>query len=124
MSQRRTCRPWLLILTLLWAAGRLSAQEPALEDPLPLQRIVIPADRLALELAKAKQGLLLPLPREEFEARVQRAARAQQASAQPPRLVQARYVAELQDNHLVGRSGTWQVHQPGPLPGALALPAF
>src|SRR6202011_5711805 len=58
--------------------------------------------------------------REDFEARVQRAALAGEALKDPPRLVEARYRASLVDNALTG-SARWKVINPAPGPALLTL---
>ena len=65
---------------------------PQGEDPLPLARIAVAPD----QLAQLKQGTLVKLPREEFEAQVRRAARAGAAQKTVARVVRAHYLAELQ----------------------------
>ena len=52
--------------------------------------------------------MLVKLPRDEFERLVHRAALAGAARKEPPRLVEARYHAELADNALIG-SCQWKV---------------
>ncbi|MFO0966300.1 MAG: hypothetical protein U0793_12050 [Gemmataceae bacterium] len=108
----------LLRGSVAWTGG----SEP-LPDPVPLRRIVLPPSRLALEVEKAAPGVLIPLPRDEFESRLRKIAQLKEASAAPPRLVKARYVAELKGNALVGRSGAWTVEAGGG-PGVLPLPTL
>jgi hypothetical protein len=98
-----------------------AAQEPggSLPDPLPLRRVQLPPDRLARELQRAQQGTMVLMPRADFEARVQEAARAQ-ARGLAPRLTEARYHAILQDTALVG-DGQWKVVHAGTGPGLLKL---
>jgi hypothetical protein len=103
--------------------GPAPADPPGKADPLPLRRILIPAARVPAELERMRQGVLVKMPREEFEALVQRAARAGQRAANPPRLTRAAYTARLEKNALVG-SGDWTIHNPGDRPGVLALPDF
>ena len=77
-------------------------------------------DRLAQELDRAKQGVLVKLPRDEFEELVRRAAQAEAARKEPPRLVEAHYHAELADGALVG-SCQWKVVHTAAAPGLLPL---
>src|SRR5438105_4235660 len=79
---------------------------PALDDPLPLQRKMVPLSRLPAELERVRQGVLVQMPRNEFEALVQRAARAGDPGQGLARLIKAKYSAELVDNSLVGK-GQW-----------------
>jgi hypothetical protein len=62
----------------------------------------------------------MQLPREEFEARVRRAALAGEALKNPPRLLEARYRATLVDTALVGTS-QWTVLNPTAAAGILPL---
>jgi len=103
-------------------AGAGSPELAVLPDPLPLQRILVPASRLPLELEKVRQGVLTPVARDAFEARLRKLARSAEAFRNRPTLLQARYVAELKDNALSGRSGTWKVHRRGDDAGVLPIP--
>ena len=98
-----------------------AAAGPPAPDPLPLRRVIIPADRLPKELERVRQGILVQQPREEFEARVKRAAEAGERLKSPPRLVNARYWARLEGTALVG-GGDWTIMNPGPDAGVLPLP--
>jgi hypothetical protein len=99
----------------------VSADEAALEDPVPIRRVLIPAARVAAELERVAQGVLVPVPREEFEALVQKAARAGVTRRSRPHMVRASYKAVLQQDALTG-SGAWTVFNPGAKPGILPLP--
>src|SRR5579871_2877973 len=105
---------WLWSILLLGAflplASGGAGPDTAPAEPLPLRRVLIPADRVPAELERVRQGVLVKLPRAEFEARVRRAAQAQENRRNPPRLIEARYRATLVDNALVG-TGQWKVHQ-------------
>lgn len=98
------------------------AAEPALPlpEPLPLRRVLIPAERVATELERVRQGVLVKLPRADFEARVQRAAQADENRRNPPRLIEARYRATLVDTALVG-TGQWKVLHPAAAAGVLPV---
>ena len=96
-------------------------QEDALPDPVPIKRVLIPAGRLPAELEKVRQGVLVSMPRPDFEARVQKAARAGLARKNPPRLIKAEYRAVLDGNSLTGGRGEWTVLNPNSQPGILAL---
>src|SRR5262245_27985027 len=115
---RRTdpCRWHLLIVVGLVASSPCQAQT----DPLPLRRVVIPPERLPRELERARRGILVQMPREEFEERVQRAAQAGDALKEPPRLVEARYRASLVDTALVGTC-RWMIQQAALAPGLLPI---
>src|SRR5262245_11642334 len=100
---------------------------PRPDDFPVLRRILLPQDRLAAELERARQGVLVRMPLAEFEERVRRAREAaQQAAAQPtrgPRLDRAHYRAALVEEprkengpgpaepYLSG-SATWKVGVP------------
>src|SRR3954471_6780699 len=70
----------LCLAALLFGGATLSeGQGGKGEEALVLQRLVVPPERVAAELEKVQQGTLVKLPRTEFEARVERAARALEA---------------------------------------------
>jgi hypothetical protein len=110
----------LLLLVFLTA---LSAGGPStlLEDPLPIKRVLIPKDRLPAELEKVRKGVLVSMPRPDFEAKVQNAARARQALKNSPRLIKAEYRAVLEGNSLTNGRGEWTVLNPGSGPAILPL---
>src|SRR4051812_36910075 len=98
-----TLRLPLLALGLLpLLPGPAAADPPLKGDPLPLRRVLIPPSRVPAELARAKQGVLVKMPRAEFEALVRRAALSGERAANPPRLVRAVYAARLEGDALVG----------------------
>jgi hypothetical protein len=88
-------------------------------DPLPLRRVLIAPQDVPAQLERARKDILVQMPLEDFEAKVQQAARAG-AVPQRPRLVKARYWAELEGTTLVGR-GDWTVINPAPAGGLLPL---
>lgn len=99
--------------------------EDPFEDPLPIQRILLPKDRVAAELQRAKQGTLIRLSRSEFEQRVRQAAVESRHSPEPPRLIEANYRARLiderlDDNALRG-TGEWKIAHSSVTPGLLPL---
>lgn len=98
------------------------AQPAAHADPVPLRRIVIPFDRVPAEAQR--QGVLVQLPRAEFEAKVRAAALAKEAARIQPRLLKAVYTAEFSGQSLVGGSGQWSVQHAGAGSGILSLPQF
>jgi hypothetical protein len=113
----RWCLPLFLGLPLVLAA----ADETPRADPFPLKRIQISPDRVATELERAQKGALVLLPRSEFEDKVQRAALAQEQTANPPRLTRTVYSARLVGQSLVGGAEWWVLHTvPGP--GLLPVP--
>jgi hypothetical protein len=110
--------PWSLVLGL----AAFAAESPAtLPDPLPLRRVLLSPERLQEELKKVREGVLVQMPRDEFEARVQRAARAVPRIA--PRLAEAHYRATLRDGAApsLGGSGEWTIVCTGAAPEALGL---
>src|SRR5262249_21118835 len=119
-----TCFGLLLALAVLAAipATVCVGQVPS-SDPLPLRRVVVPLDRVPAELERVKGGTLVQLPLADFEERVKKAFEAGAALKNPPRLVKARYRADLQKNSLVGR-GDWLLVNPGTGAGLLALPSL
>jgi hypothetical protein len=103
-----------LALLVLAAPHHARAEDvPDLPDPLPIQRILMPPERVPAELDRVRSGVLRQLSREAFEARVQRAARAGDALKNAPRLVEARYRAALVDGALAG-TGQWKIINPTP----------
>src|SRR5262249_33960806 len=96
------------------------AQEEKRADPVPLQRVLIPASRLSTDLERAKPGVLVPMLRDEFEAKVQHAAQALESAKSPPRLARSSYTAELEGQALVG-GGQWSVLHGESAPGILSL---
>ncbi|HYT90006.1 MAG TPA: hypothetical protein VEL76_14970, partial [Gemmataceae bacterium] len=100
-----------------------AADEPTEADPLPLRRVLIPPARVAAELERARQGILVKLPRAEFEARVRQAARTGEPAENVPRLVRAAYTARLKETALVG-GGDWTIVNPTAGSAVLPLPDF
>ena len=89
-------------------------------DPVPLRRVWLSPDKSAAEAERAKQGVLVRLPRDEFEDLIRRAALAEAARKTPPRLVEAHYHADLVEGALVG-SCQWKVVHTADAPGLLPL---
>src|SRR6266436_3833499 len=92
------------------ALGELPADT---QDPLPLRRLLIAPERVAAEMKRVEQGILVQMTHDDFETQVRRASLAGEALKRPPRLVEARYRARLVDTALVG-SGQWKVMNPAP----------
>jgi hypothetical protein len=99
------------------------AEKPPLADPLPLLRVLVPPQRVPIEMERARKGVLRQMPRDEFEALVQRAASADQARRNPPRLLQARYRATLKEAALEG-TADWTVLNPADSAAVLPLQPF
>ena len=106
------------------AASVCEGQSPPANDPVPLQRIAIPPSRLPAELERARPGILVQMPRNDFEALVQRAASAGATPYGPARLTKAKYAAELSGNSLVHGTGQWTIHWPGRSLTVLSVPSF
>jgi hypothetical protein len=118
-----------LLALLLLVVGFLSATwadelGETFADPVPLRRVLIPPERVPAELERVRQGILVQLPRKEFEARVRSAAQAGALRKQPPRLIQARYRATLQEDSTLVGTGQWEIHNPAVVPGVLPLQPF
>src|SRR5262249_24848354 len=111
-------RAALLLALFLLPFLPISADEPRASDPFPLRRILIPAERVAAEMQRLKQRVLVQMPRDEFEAKVKQATQAADRQNQLPRLLRASYTARLEGGARVG-AGDWTVYNPGP--GALPL---
>jgi hypothetical protein len=116
-----TLSAWGMLATLIFSLAPALAEAPA--DPLPLQRIIVPADRIAAELERVRQGVLVQQPRAEFEALVKQAADALKRGKNPPRLTQAHYRARLMGVNLVG-SGEWKIFNPTTASAILPMPAL
>jgi hypothetical protein len=112
------------VLLFLALAGVLTSasqdQAPPLPDPFPLRRIVMPLERVPAELQR--QGVLVQIPRAEFETKVREAAQASEAIRRQPRLVKTVYTAQWSSAGLTNGSGQWTVHHPGTAPGILLVP--
>ncbi|CAN5523981.1 hypothetical protein BH11PLA2_BH11PLA2_22000 [soil metagenome] len=76
--------------------GAAFAPSPPHSDPIPLRRVVLPADTLP----PSAGGPWVTLPRSEFEARVRAAANAIQTS--PPRIVASHFTATFANSQLKG----------------------
>jgi len=96
---------------------------PPLPDPLPLRRVLVNPEQMPAELERARQGILQEIPRAEFEGRVQRAALAVEAIKSPPRIIEARYRATLNEAGLVGTAQCTILHTLA-APGILTLQPF
>lgn len=108
------------LVMFLIAIASANGQTSLDDDPLPLLRVIATPEQLVQELAKLKPGALVKLPRDEFEARVRKAAAANAQVRATARVVSAHYQAELSGESLVQGHGEWAVHNPGP--GAASLP--
>lgn len=100
-------------------------EEPPLDDPVPIQRVVLPAEKLVAEIDRAKLGVYRQMPRPEFESLVQRAARVSGEAKEPPRLVEGLYRARLEtdaggNENLIG-SGEWKIVSLGSKPSLLPV---
>jgi hypothetical protein len=109
----------LLWLNLLLLPPILYAQ-PRPEDPLPIQRLELPVERIPAEMENVRRNMLRLMPRSDFEDLVQMAAQAREAERDPPRLVEAKYRAVLQEDGLSG-SAEWKIVQRATGPGRLSL---
>src|SRR5262245_48950285 len=112
-----------LLLSLLFVWPTTVFGQKQLEDPVPIQRIELPAERIAAEMENVRRNVLKQMPRSEFEVLVQRAAQARQAEREPPRLLEARYRAVLENDGLIG-SAEWKIVQRTSGPGRLSLQAL
>jgi hypothetical protein len=111
-----------LVLSLL--LGLLAMAPAALaQDVISLRRVLISPERLPQEMERLKQGILVQLPRAEFEERVRQALQAVETLKKPPRLTETRYYAVLSDSALVG-VGRWEILHSASGPGLLPLPSL
>lgn len=100
-------------------------ERPQLEDPVPIQRVLLPAEQLAVELDRAKQGIYRQMPRQDFEDLVQRAARGSREAKELPRLIEGIYRARFESDtggneNLIG-SGEWKIISPSSKPKRLVI---
>lgn len=106
-----------LLPICMWRAPATSA--PPDLDPLPIQRILVPPEKLADEMERAGQPTLVPMPRKEFEGLVSRAA--EKVSAwRAPHLIEARYHAAWTDAGIQG-TADWTIDHLGPGTGRFSL---
>src|SRR4051812_35446570 len=110
-----------LALLVSWSLLPPGFAASPLPDPLPLRRVVVPPGRIAAELERARQGVLIQQPRAEFEATVREAALAVQRGKTPPRLVESHYQARLHGTSLVGHAD-WKILNPSGATGILPIP--
>ena len=114
--------------------GPVFAPDPdsPLPDPVAIQRIFLPADRLDALKAELARGSLKKLDKTEFEKLVRAAAGVQHGAANPARIVEANYKATVQAGG-IGGSADWQLgHRTAgptamavdPLPGAILAPKW
>src|SRR5439155_13812246 len=82
-------------------------------DPLPIRRVALAPDRVPLEMEQVRQGVLVQISQDEFEALVRKASLAGEAAKKPARLVESRYRGRLEEESLVG-SGEWKIINPAP----------
>src|SRR5262249_14171437 len=101
------------------AALVLISAEPV-SDPIPIQRIQLPGNRLPGEMDLAGKPVWSRLSREEFEELVAKAARAKAAGKRPPKLLEATYRAVLEGDGLSG-SAKWKLQHSSEGPGRLNL---
>ena len=121
---KRIVRTAALLLLVALPSCLLVSLSPCLGDEgMPIiRRQYLPPERLAQELKRVEEGVLIRLPVAEFDERLKRAAQASKRKV-PPRLLEARYHAVLQDEALVG-DAQWKVLHTEPSPGLLSLESF
>ncbi len=96
-------------LVVLFASARAVAPVVGSDlAPFPVTRILLPSDRLAVELARVKQGVLVQMPLTDFEERLARARKSVSAAGAAPRLIQSFYRASLKDSALIG-TADWKI---------------
>ncbi|MFO0879014.1 MAG: hypothetical protein U0840_16850 [Gemmataceae bacterium] len=97
----------LLTLAVVALAAQAEPDPPA--DPIPLRRVLLAPDKLAAELAREKDGVLVRMARRDFEALVRKAAAVQGSAQAPPQLVEARYRASFGDSQALVGTAQWKV---------------
>ena len=103
--------------------GPAATDDNSLGDPFPIRRVLLPKDRLAAELERARQGTLVRLSRKTSNSACAKPLRTFQSEA--PRLVDVHYRAKLlkdglEENSLTG-SAEWKIVHQGPGPALLPL---
>ena len=83
--------------------------------------MLVGPDQLAGELERVKQGVLIQMPREDFEKQLANAAKKAASGKSTPRLIEARYRATLQTEPALVGSGHWKTINPGAGPALLPL---
>jgi hypothetical protein len=111
-----------LLLTAALPLGLVALAEEASDDPLPLRRVVLlTQEQQAAELEHVKEGILLQLPRAEFEKHLRDAAAKVGGAKNTPRLIEARYRATLQKGSALVGTGQWKAINPAAGPALLPL---
>ena len=110
----------LLLATMLPLGFVAFAQEPS-GDPLPLMRVLISPEQLPAKLESVKNGVLVQLPRAQFEKLLSDAAKRTADSKNTPRLIEARYRATLQKEPALVGTGQWKTINPSSGPALLPL---
>src|SRR5215831_11764355 len=62
---------------------------------LRIRRVLLPSDRVAAEMERARLGVLKQVPLDEFEDLVRKASRAMAVLQKEPHVVEAKYRARL-----------------------------
>src|SRR5271156_2907215 len=87
-SGARSYRVLALLLLFVAAGAALGwGAKDDLDDPFPLRRILLPVEKLPAALERLGDGVLVRLPRKEFEGLVRQAAKAR-VEKQSPQLVE------------------------------------
>ena len=110
----------LALAVFVFASGAGAAPEEV-TDPLPLRRILLPAEKAPGELKRMRDGVLVRMSRREFENLVRQAG-TRKGEKHAPRLVEAHYRASLLgDAPALSGSAEWKVLHEGKGPALLWL---
>src|SRR5437016_4180496 len=96
-ARRSVFRLFVAVVCLFVTLSHVHAQEP-----IAIQRIVLPPERVAAEMDRVKRQVLTVLPREEFEALVRSATAASEPGRDAPKLIRTNYSATLSGDGLIG----------------------
>jgi hypothetical protein len=125
-QQRNERHPWFalrivggLALAALIVVHAQGAREES-SNPFPLRRLLLPAEKVPAQLKRLREGVLVQMPRKEFEALVRQAAKGK-SGKQSPHLIEARYRARLGDSQALTGTAQWKVLHPGSSPALLWL---
>ncbi|MGF1582029.1 MAG: hypothetical protein ACFCD0_22105, partial [Gemmataceae bacterium] len=108
----------VLCLSLLLLPEHGVAGSADSTPPFRVRRVVIPPERVTLDLQRNKAFQVRT--RQEFEQKLQRALERHRKKPNSPRLLKAQYRAKLEGNDLVG-TGDWTIAYSGKHPGLLRL---
>lgn len=106
-------------MAVMGAAGLVPMQPAPAEDPFPIVRTRVTEGNLPDAIKAFDPGVLVRMPRDEFETRVRAAAQLARAARTVPRIAEAHYTAVLTGGDLIGEA-EWVIDNS--CPGGRVLP--